>query len=239
VKDENQSVSAHFLAVTDLDIGDVALMTRAIACVNPACKKLSLAATLHKWPNRKGVERDQVSIALTRWQLLPQSSAVPQPGYIPAPLVEDYYEACKIRDLSPKASATLARRCLQGMIRDFCGIAKGTLDAEIKELKARVNDGRAPAGVTHESVDAIDHVRSVGNIGAHMEKDIDLIVEVEPDEAQALIGLVEMLFSEWYVARHTRQQKLAEIAAIAAEKKAKIAEGKDQNAEKAADDQKS
>jgi hypothetical protein len=72
-----------------------------------------------------------------------------------------------------------------------------------------------------------------------MEKDIDLIVEVEPDEAQALIGLVEMLFSEWYVARHTRQQKLAEIAAIAAEKKAKIAEGKDQNAEKAADDQKS
>ena len=112
------------------------------------------------------------------------------------------------------------------MIRDFCKIAKGTLDAEIKALKAVVDEGKAPAGVTIETVDAIDHVRSVGNIGAHMEKDINLIVEVDPGEAQALIGLIEMLFSEWYVAKHERQQKLARIAAIAAEKKARIAEGK-------------
>jgi hypothetical protein len=124
------------------------------------------------------------------------------------------------------------------MIRNFCNIAKGTLDAEIKELRTQVEAGRAPAGVTHESVEAIDHVRSVGNVGAHMEKDINLIIEVDPGEAQALIGLVEMLFSEWYVARYNRQQKLAQIAAIAADKKAKIADGKAQQAQKAAEDQK-
>jgi hypothetical protein len=33
-------------------------------------------------------------------------------------------------------------------------------------------------------VDAIDHVRKIGNIGAHMEADINVIVEVEPKEAQ-------------------------------------------------------
>jgi len=118
------------------------------------------------------------------------------------------------------------------MIRDFCKIAKGTLDAEIKELRAQVDQGHAPAGVTPESVEAIDQVRSIGNIGAHMEKDIDLIVDVEPGEAQALIELIEMLFGEWYVTRHQREQKLAHIAAIAADKKAKLAEAKAEQAHK-------
>ena len=36
---------------------------------------------------------------------------------IPIPqLMDDYEEACAIVNLSPKASATLSRRCLQGMI---------------------------------------------------------------------------------------------------------------------------
>jgi hypothetical protein len=49
---------------------------------------------------------------------------MPLPDYIPEQIKDDYYEACSILNLSPKASATLARRCLQGMIRDFWGITK-------------------------------------------------------------------------------------------------------------------
>jgi hypothetical protein len=100
------------------------------------------------------------------------------------------------------------------------------LDGEIRDLRSRIDAGQAPTGVTHESVEAIDQVRSIGNIGAHMEKDISLIVDVDPDDAQVLIGLIEMLFEEWYVARQNRQQRLTQIAAIAADKKAKIAGGK-------------
>lgn len=48
-----------------------------------------------------------------------------------------------------------------------------------------------------------------------MEKDIDVIVEVDPDEAQALINLIELLFEEWYVARNKRQESLAKIKTIA------------------------
>ena len=59
------------------------------------------------------------------------------------------------------------------MIRDFCGISKNRLIDEITELSNRVATGTAPPGVNGESVEAIDHVRSIGNIGAHMEKDID------------------------------------------------------------------
>ena len=59
-----------------------------------------------------------------------------------------------------------------------------------------------------------------------MEKDIDLIVPVEPEEAQLLIGLIEMLFEEWYVARNTRQMKLAAISKLGAEKRQLIADAK-------------
>jgi hypothetical protein len=168
---------------------------------------------------------------LKSWRLYPESYAKPQPEYIPLPLREDYEEACGIRDLSPKASATLSRRCLQGMIRDFCKIAKGTLDKEIQELKKQVEAGTAPSGVTIESIDAIDQVRSIGNIGAHMEKDIDLIVDIEPGEAQILIDLVEILFDEWYVARETRKNRLASLKHLADEKKTFIEQGKLERAE--------
>jgi len=104
------------------------------------------------------------------------------------------------------------------MIRDFCRISKPTLYAEVTELRKQVDEGRAPLGVTTETVDAIDQVRKVGNIGAHMEKDIDLVIPVEPNEAAVLISLTEMLFEEWYVARQRRQERLAELAAIAANK---------------------
>jgi len=160
---------------------------------------------------------------------MPASQAKPQHACVPEPLRADYQEACAIRDLSPKASATIIRRCLQGMIRDFCGIKKDRLIDEIRELRKRVEAGDAPRGVQHDTIDAIDHVRGIGNIGAHMEKDINTIVDVDPDEAQRLIELTELLFEEWYEARSKREQSLIKIGAIAAEK----AVAKTQSASKA------
>lgn len=232
VTDATYSESIHFLNVSKLDVGSVALKTWAISCLNQECKKLTLHATLQDWVSRNNgqIHWDIGKSTLQFWKLLPESTAIPQPDFIPKALRDDYYEACKIRDLSPKASATLSRRCLQGMIRDFCKIAKGTLDGEIKSLRSAVDDGHAPSGVTPESIDAIDHVRSIGNIGAHMEKDINLIVEVDAGEAEVLTDLIEMLFKEWYVSRHERQQKLAQLKAIAEDKKAKIAAGRAESA---------
>lgn len=166
------------------------------------------------WEHCKGEDL----LALRR--ILPTVYSKPQPSYIPASLREDYEEACAIRDLSPKASATLARRCIQGMIRDFCGISRSTLNAEIKELRKQLDDGSAPRYLSEESIIAIDNVREIGNIGAHMERDISIIVDVDPDEAQKLINLIEMLFSEWYIAKETRRAKLEELTVLNAEKQA-------------------
>lgn len=153
-------------------------------------------------------------------RLIPHGQVKQFPAYIPAALLEDYREACLVKDLSPKASATLVRRCLQGMIRDFCGIRKSRLVDEIAELKRLVETDTAPKGVSAETVEAIDHVRGIGNIGAHMEKDIGLIIPVDTEEAGTLIGLVEMLFDEWYIARRRREERLAAIKGAALQKEA-------------------
>jgi hypothetical protein len=92
------------------------------------------------------------------------------------------------------------------MIRDFWKIRKARLIAEIDALKGRVDA---------ETWDAIDSVRKIGNIGAHMKKDINLIVDVEPHEARLLIELIETLFEEWYVARNEREQRMRKIKAAA------------------------
>lgn len=127
------------------------------------------------------------------------------PDYIPAQIRKDYEEAYSIVDLSPNASATLARRCLQGMIRDFWGIVRGTLYDEISAIKDKV---------TKPQWAAIDALRKIGNIGAHMEKDTSLILDIESNEAKRLLSLIELLMEKWYITRHDEEQLLSDILGI-------------------------
>lgn len=218
VANERYHAEWRSIDIHQCEAGELAYYVRAIVCANAACRKLSLEFALG---NRKDRHGDfEITNVIKEWRMLPASFAKPQPDCVPQVLRTVYYEACAIRDLSPTASATLARRCIQGMIRDFCGITKARLVDEIGELRKQVNEGRAPVGVQPDTVDAIDHVRSIGNIGAHMEADINVIVDVDPGEAQKLIELIELLFDEWYVARDTRTKRLAELGVIAATKKA-------------------
>jgi len=195
----------------------VGLKYSAIACPNNKCKKLVLQVELTK-SARDGQHYNWAEgTRVQLWQLLPESLAKPQPTYIPKPIIADYNEACRIIKLSPKSSAALARRSLQGMIRDFWGISKNRLIDEINELQTKVSA---------DTWDAIDAVRSVGNIGAHMEKDVNIIVDIDPDEAELLISLIEDLFIDWYVTRHDRQErntKLQELAITKAVAKKKPA----------------
>ena len=95
----------------------------------------------------------------------PISFAKQFPQYIPEAIRQDYEEACAIMSLSPKASATLSRRCLQGMIRDFWGITKPTLNKEIDELKDKI-----PTDLWS----SIDALRQLGNIGARRNSSGDI-----------------------------------------------------------------
>jgi hypothetical protein len=184
--------------------------TTLIVCPNAKCLCYTLAITKHELvPSAAGDRFSQT--VLESWSLIPPSSAKVFPDYVPQPIRDDYVEACKIRDLSPKASATLSRRCLQGMIRDFWEIKKARLKDEVDALEEKIDP------LTWA---AVDGVRKIGNIGAHMEKDINLIVDVEPKEAQLLIELIELLVKDWYETKHQREERLKSIAAVSAEKEA-------------------
>lgn len=165
----------------------------------PNCGKISI--TLN------GVNNDFSGIFIN---VYPNSLAKQFPDYIPKSIREDYEEAYSILNLSPKSSAALARRCLQGMIRDFHGIVKKRLIDEINALQDVI-----PASQWK----AIDAIRSIGNIGAHMEKDVNIIIDVEPDEAEKLLKLIELLLDKWYIARHDEEQLFLDVANIANNKK--------------------
>lgn len=189
-------------------VGRRSLWSRFIVCPNPECRKFTLTAALYE--SAEGSRTEQLLKKLEDWNLVPNSQAKTFPAYIPQPIHDDYREACLIRDLSPKASATLSRRCLQGIIRDFWAARPGRLVDEIDQIKPSVDP------LTWAAIDA---VRKLGNIGAHMEKDINVIVDVDPDEAELLIGLIETLFREWYVAREERKARMGSIVAAASAKK--------------------
>ncbi len=141
--------------------------------------------------------------------IFPISAAKRFPDYVPLSIRQDYEEACAIVLLSPKASATLARRCIQGMIHDFWNIHEKNLNAEITALKDKIQPSLW---------NAIDALRKIGNIGAHMEHDINTIVDIEPQEAEKLIKLIELLIKEWYIQRHEQEQLLADIISISDDK---------------------
>lgn len=165
----------------------------------------------HLGVDSRGAKLYEAGEHLQSFSLIPRSAARSYPDYVPQPIRDDYEEACLIRDLSPKASATLSRRCLQGMIRDFFGVSKARLIDEIEAIRDKTDTA---------TWEAIDAVRKIGNIGAHMEKDINVIVDVDPDEAQILIELVETLIKDWYIARHERQERLKAIKRISDAKSA-------------------
>lgn len=161
----------------------------------PNCKKYTVISTLIGSSYNNKVEV----------MLYPDSKAKVFPDYVPLQIRNDYEEAHKILYLSPKSSATLSRRCIQGMIRDKWSINRKNLYEEIDAIKCKIEP------IIYQAIDAL---RQLGNIGAHMEKDINLIIDIEPEEAVKLLKLVEVLIYEWYIVPNDRNLLLSQIIDI-------------------------
>lgn len=203
------------MMTTDFDLnssdGIWKYTTIGIVCPNPECHKPTIIIEDAEYIPLSNTYI--LSNTKNTYRVIPKTTnkrAKEYPSYVPSSIFNDYQEACAIVDLSPKASATLARRCLQGMIRDFWEVSgKKSLHHEIEAIEDKVDP---------DVWKAILNLKSIGNIGAHMEKDINLIIDVSPEEADLLIEMIEMLLDDWYVARHERQQRLQRIEEVAAEK---------------------
>jgi len=131
------------------------------------------------------------------------SPAAPE---VPEKLAKDYNEARTILDFSPKASAALARRCLQNLIREHLGIQERDLTSEIQKLLAQ---GNLPSHLS----DNIDAIRHIGNFAAHPIKDQQstMITEVEPGEAEWILDVLEGLFDFFFVQPENMKKKRAAL----------------------------
>ena len=140
-----------------------------ITCPNESCERTTIIMKDYfAQPSSYGWRKAGEVIRAKRIE--PEFSYIHYPDYIPEQVRQDYEEACKIVSLSPKASATLSRRCLQGMIRDFHNITRKNLVDEINAIKSDLGT---------DIFNALHSLRSIGNIGAHPESDINLIVEID------------------------------------------------------------
>lgn len=199
-----------------------------VKCPNRECGALDFSVkarfggpTADRYP--RNLRGDLGPVGIGHFRFLP-TSATPLSKDIPQAIQDDYIEACLICDLSPKSAATLARRALQGMIRDFWGIAKRTLAEELQAI----NEHCDPA--LYEAMMAL---KSIGNIGAHPEKDVSTIIDIDADEARQLLDLISLLDKEWYAAKAARLARIQAVTQLGKTKQqAKLALGSIQGGNK-------
>lgn len=122
------------------------------------------------------------------------SNRIPAAPEVEPKFADDYNEACLVLPFSPKASAALSRRCLQNIIRIKEGIKERNLKTEIDKLIAT---NKLPSYIS----DNLEIIRGFGNIAAHGMEDqaSGEILDVEPNEAEFLLDVLELLFDIYFV----------------------------------------
>jgi hypothetical protein len=107
-------------------------------------------------------------------------------------LAAEFREATAILDLSPRASAALARRCLEAILTNKAGANQWLLKDKV-EFAAKKLPGHL--------AEQLHPVRELGNLGAHRAENAATgeVLQVEPGEAEWTLDVVEMLFDFYYV----------------------------------------
>lgn len=150
----------------------------------PSCERALLNLVQYKQSHGKVAE----------WSIYPRlASRPPAPAEVPKEISEDFNEAAQVLSISPKASAALSRRCLQGVLRE-----QGYKQKDLAPAIQAALDSKTLPSAHAENLDAI---RNIGNFAAHPMKDkqTDAIMPVEPHEAEWNLEVLEGLFDHYYV----------------------------------------
>jgi hypothetical protein len=116
---------------------------------------------------------------------------------VPPEIAADYEEACRVLPISNKASAALARRCLQAILfgqgytqRDLAY----QIDAVLKEQDPTKS---IPSGLRL----TVDAIRNFGNFSAHPVTDQTTlqVITVDPGEAEWCLDILDEMFDHYYV----------------------------------------
>ena len=194
--------------------GNAAVHSVIFVCPHIACGRTEVVVDAGVPTHaRKGRDdaRGELASSFFRARLLPpegQGRAEFNVPSVPEALFRDYDEACRLLRVSPCASATYARRCLQAMVRKKFKLKPGKFMNEIKSL-ASMN-----GAVATEIVEALERARKIGKFRAMPEDDVKVLADVSHDEARQTIGVIEALLFDWFIVPSEREQRINALRAI-------------------------
>lgn len=112
---------------------------------------------------------------------------------IPERFRQDFSEASQVLDISPKASAALSRRLLEGILVENGAPASKNL---FEQIEYAVSNG-IPSYISNE----LDYIRQIGKFAAHAKSDraTGEIIDVEKEEAEAMLSIIDLLCDHYYV----------------------------------------
>ncbi len=212
-----QNVFAHLMSDPGANVAQHAVIFQ---CPYAGCRKIEMFVDAGTFPPalkakteaERNKLRDDLPNTFFRQRLLPlyvggkdefKTESVPDAVY------KDYDEACKLLQVSPPASATYARRCVQNMIRQKFKIKPGKLQNEIGIL------ANLSTPVRQEVIDALESVRKMGKFRALPEDDVKVIVDITAKEARKIIDIIEILLYDWFIAPEEHNRRLFELKSIA------------------------
>ena len=147
------------------DTGNILYVLVTAVCPNHKCQKTTVMVS--QWMaeslgNNQWRIDSEAKAPLRQWNLMPRSRAKQYASYVPIAIREDHEEAHLIVTDSPKASATLARRALQGIMQDFYSAKPGRFGLG-PESGARNNCGFPPMKANRRSAHAKEPVHGIVN----------------------------------------------------------------------------
>ena len=145
---------------------------------------------------------------ILRFRAYPSAVTRVIPAEVVDPYRQDFTEACKALNDSPKASAALSRRCLQAVLKDKAGTKAKDIYDQIEEV---IIADKVPSHIQ----EGLHAVRSIGNIAAHSMKSTTtgVILDVEPGEAEWNLDVLESLFDFYFVQPALTAKRKADLNA--------------------------
>ncbi len=159
----------------------------------PGCDEITIQFSKSRWNGHSG------NYVYESWsQLFPfGSNRGPVPPEVPPDISRDYIEACQVLSISTKASAALARRCLQSILR-----AHGYKASDLaREIDLLLNEADPKKAIPLTLRTTVDGIRNFGNFSAHPITDVTSlqIIDVDPHEAEWCLEILEEMFQHFYV----------------------------------------
>jgi len=179
----------------------------------PACRKAWL--WLQEGVAPEGNNVNKINYANPAWNaeikvIFPDTGGqIPAPREVPRDYADDFDEACRVLLVSAKASAALARRCLQAVLKSN----EYPQHNLVEQVNAFLTENRPDYIAPRSLREQVDAVRHFGNFSAHPMSNVTTlqILEVEPEEAEWCLEVLRGLFGFYFVEPEKTRQRVGRL----------------------------